>query len=130
MANAKFSDERNNSAQRCPEGSRAHFSCTYSLNGDFWHSHVNDASNYKGLRAVVVRGNRLLHQIGGSRAHDDHDSDRHKALHMEEHHLPIWHPLILRHQQRPAIRGQRFGKVLQKIWHQAAYVHAEISSRQ
>lgn len=35
-------------------------------------------------------------------------------LHIEEHNLPIWHPLIHRHQQRPAIRGQRFGEVLQK----------------
>ncbi|KAM2779501.1 hypothetical protein COP1_014764 [Malus domestica] len=29
-------------------------------------------------------GNRLLHQMGRSRTYDDHDSDGHRALHMEE----------------------------------------------
>ena len=42
----------------------------------------------------------------------------------------IWHPSIHRHRQRPAIRGQRFGEVLPKVWHQAAHVYAEISLRQ
>ncbi|KAM1348065.1 hypothetical protein ACFX2F_002282 [Malus domestica] len=36
-------------------------------------------------------GNRLLHQMGRSRIHDNHDSYRHRSFHMEEHHLPIWH---------------------------------------
>ncbi|KAM1863823.1 hypothetical protein ACFX14_004116 [Malus domestica] len=76
------------------------------------------------------RGNRLLHQISRSRAHDDHGSDGHRALHIKEYHLPIWHPLIHCHRQRPTIRGQRFCEDLPKIWHQAAHVYAKISSRQ
>ncbi|KAM1739282.1 hypothetical protein ACFX11_015020 [Malus domestica] len=75
------------------------------------------------------RGNRLLYQMGRSKAQDYHDSDRHRALHMEEHHSPIWHPLV-HHRQWPAICGQRRGEVLPKVWHKAAHVNAEISSRQ
>ncbi|KAM2867724.1 hypothetical protein COP2_023616 [Malus domestica] len=65
------------------------------------------------------RGNQLLHQMGRSKAHEDHDSDVHKTLHMEEHHLPIWHPSVHRHRQRPAICGKRFGEVLPKVQHQS-----------
>ncbi|KAM2018694.1 hypothetical protein ACFX1T_021601 [Malus domestica] len=42
-------------------------------------------------------GNRLLHQMGRSRAYDNHDSGGHRTLHMKEHHLSIWHPSIHRH---------------------------------
>ncbi|KAM1779746.1 hypothetical protein ACFX12_041095 [Malus domestica] len=33
-------------------------------------------------------------------------------------------------EKKPSIPGQRFGKVLPRIWHQVAHVHVEISSKQ
>ncbi|KAM1230504.1 hypothetical protein ACFX2G_041550 [Malus domestica] len=90
---------------------------------------ANHQPDYQGQRHDD-HGNRLLHQISRSRAHDDHGSDGHRAFHMKKYHLSIWHPLIHCHRQLPVIRGQRFGEVLPKIWHQAAHVYAKISSRQ
>ncbi|XP_070665208.1 uncharacterized protein [Malus domestica] len=52
--------------------------------------------------------------MGRSRAHNDHDSDGHRALHMEEHHLLIWHPSVHHHPQRPLIHGQRLEKFFQE----------------
>ena len=45
--------------------------------------------------------------MGGSRAHDNHNSNGHRVLHMEEHFLLIRHPLIHRHRQQPAIHRAR-----------------------
>ncbi|KAM2570361.1 hypothetical protein TB2_010341 [Malus domestica] len=67
--------------------------------------------------------------MGRSRTHEDHNSDGHRAFHMEEHHLPSWHPSVNRHRQRPVICGKRFGEVLPKVRHQTTHVHAKISLR-
>ena len=76
------------------------------------------------------RGNRLFHQVGRSGVHDNNNSDGHRALHIEEHHLPFWYPWVHRHLQWPVIYGQRFGGVLPKIRYKATHVHTKISARQ